>query len=146
MNKNKKLDFLRKLNKKLFKEIEITNSIPNIKCSSNWELYSTLKHLTDYKLTEKEIEQTLIIFKECKLMMEVRSNGFCPTYSILLPNMAWPGQQEKYEVLITIDDKQLPDGWSFYDLKKHFFSERNLKLLEFFEIQIPKQDRSYYEY
>lgn len=134
MNK-KDTDFLKSLFKLLNEHGETCN---------NFGTYPTIKHKPDCKLTITKFNKLIKVIKDNSLVILPYSvMGFHPAYRIYNlegnPLIGWSCS----DVLVDIDEKQLPKEINHEKMKEYFLSARNMELAEIVNQEI-NPNRDYY--
>lgn len=89
----------------------------------------------DVKVTTEEIEKVLGVVEsnESLIFMPIQGSfGFHPAFAVV-GVLSVPGVNET-EYLVHIDSAQLPEGYNFTTLKKHFANRDNVRKARFADI------------
>jgi|SRR3989344_4293334 len=105
----------------------------------------------DKKITGDEISKTLEILErrdDLVIYPTTTNSGFSVSFQISRGIKSVPGVKAEKERVLTFAEKQLPKEYDFQRLSPYFLSERNKKLMKWYDFEIDPGmgNRVNYEY
>lgn len=135
------LDFLTALNDKLTEKYHY-----NYRCNmSGTEIPRIGMSFKDYKLTQQELDTIIELAEKEDLFIHPECvDGFQPGFYIQKIEQIAPGLEPEVTTLLSVSERQLPQGHNYNTIEKHILTERNKKHADFLKITI--KDGDYYSY
>ncbi|MEK6874016.1 MAG: hypothetical protein AABW91_04170 [Nanoarchaeota archaeon] len=137
------IEFLKKLNKRTCKV--------NVCHEGVYKGYTELDCKYDEKITEDEIARALEILErrdDLVIYPTTTNFGFSVSFEISRGTKSVPSVKAEKERVLIFSERQLPEGYDFKALSPHFLSERNKRLMKWYDFEIDPRmnDRSHWDY